>query len=76
MVTNPVSNLFQVPRKVKPVERIRNYTLLSGKKMTLRSVADKLHFSSEFYLSRCIRKNTGIPVAQFRQQLQQYPGEW
>lgn len=51
-------------------------TLLSRKKMTLRAVANELHFSSEFYLSRFIRKNTGIPVSKFRKQLQQYPGEW
>ena len=51
-------------------------TLLSRKKATLRAVANELHFSSEFYLSRFIRKNTGIPVPQFRKQLKQYPGEW
>ena len=48
----------------------------SRKKNTLRAVANELHFSSEFYLSCFIRKNTGIPVSQFRKQLQQYPGNW
>lgn len=51
-------------------------TLLSREKNTLRAVADELRFSSDFYLSRFIRKNAGIPVPQFRKQLQQYPGEW
>ena len=49
---------------------------LSRKKSTLRAVANELHFSSEFYLSRFIRKNTGIPVPQFRKQLLLYPGNW
>ena len=49
---------------------------LSRKKNTLRAVANELHFSSEFYLSRFIRNNTGIPVPQFRKQLLQYPGNW
>ena len=51
-------------------------TLLSREKTTLRAVANELRFSSDLYLSRFSRKNAGIPVPQFRKQLQQYPGEW
>ena len=80
IVLNFVKNIYNFgitpKRYLKNLVMRKISTLLFREKNTLRAVADELRFSSDFYLSRFIRKNAGIPVSQFRKQLQQYPGEW
>lgn len=50
--------------------------LLSREDMTLRKAAGILGMSSEFYLSRFIRKNTGISAGNYRKQLLLFPGSY
>ena len=80
IVLNFVKNIYNFG--ITPKRYLKNLlmrkisTLLSREKTTLRAAADELRFSSDFYLSRFIRKNAGIPAPRFRKQLQQYPGKW
>jgi AraC-like DNA-binding protein len=43
--------------------------LLCDKQLSIKAVADQLHFSNEFYFSHFFRKGTGISPSRFRRDL-------
>lgn len=73
--------LFQSALHISPMKYFTNLqleaskSLLASTTMSIKEIAARLQFCSEFYFSRCFKTATGISPTQYRKTYLQLPGK-